>query len=452
MSHTSFSDSDWEMLLAFIQERSVIPVIGTGLSEIIDPESGEKITFEKWLCSQLAERVDIEATEDLDTFVGNVQEKGGNVRSLYPMIRNLVLNAPFSPPDSLRKLASILDFPLYVTTGFDGLLSSAVLEERGESPDEFSYCPKNIQDLPSSVDSLSNPTVYQLFGKVAATAKYAICDEDVLEWISALQSETYAPERLVSELQEHHLLFIGVNYPDWLGRFFVRTAKRKRLSEDRDWFEFVVQPEATGDRLLSSFLRQVSRNTFVIGDCSDPASFVDELHRRWQAGSSSPSPRAIPQAGPVRFLPPAREMPENSLFLSYSRNDLDTVKRLKSGLDANGFQSWFDLEQLGTGDNYSEKIRRNIERCSYFIPVISSAALARDEAFFYREWSWAFDRRRGMGPGAVFILPVIVDDTPTDHHRIEDFSRNCDIAFLPGGEMQEGFIDRLKDLIGAAHA
>lgn len=440
------------MLLAFIQERSVIPIIGTGLSEITDPESGSKITFEKWLCGQLAERLKIKPSEDLDTLVGDLQSSGGNVRSLYPMIRNLVMGATFEPPEPLQMLAAITDFPLYVTTGFDELLTAAVLQERGEAPAELSYSPKNIEDLPSSVDSLKATTVYQLFGKVAATAKYAICDEDVLEWISALQSETYAPERLVSELQEHHLLFIGVNYPDWLGRFFVRTAKRRRLSEDRDWFEFVVHPEATGDRSLSSFLRQVSRNTFVIGDCSDPASFVDELHRRWQAGSSSPSPRATAQVGPVRFLPPEREMPENSLFLSYSRNEIETVKRLKSGLDANGFQSWFDLEQLGTGDNYSEKIRRNIERCSFFIPVISSASLARDEAFFYREWSWAFDRRRGMGPGSVFILPVIVDDTPTDHHRIEEFARNCDIAFLPGGEIQEDFIERLKELIGAAHA
>lgn len=439
------------MLLAFIQERGVVPVIGEAASEVLDPESGQPLIFREWLAREIATRLEVPGNT-LDAVVGSFLAKGGNLRSLYPLIRNIVLSAGFEPPAGLRKLASIVDFPFFVTTTFDGLLTKALAETfPGKAPLELSYSPKQFDDLPADFATLAAPIVYHLFGKAAAIARYAICDEDVLEWISSLQSETYAPERLVSELQNHHLLVIGVNYPDWLGRFFVRTAKRRRLSEDREWFEFLVHPEASSDRSLAHFLRSVSRNTFVIGNCSTPAEFIDELYDRWTAGRSSPSIPAAPCTGVARFLPPTRDMPPDSIFISYSRSDIEAVKALKAAFDHQGLPVWFDLEQLAVGDDYQDRIRRNIRACSYFIPVISSAALERDEAFFYREWAWALDRRMGMGPGALFILPVIIDDTPLNHPRITEFANTCDIARLVGGIPDEKFLNRLAELPRLSH-
>lgn len=454
MRNTSsgFSEADWEMLLAFIQERGVIPVTGEAVSEIIDPADGKKRLFREWLARELSTRLGVPG-DTLETIISGVLSRGGNLRSLYPQIRNIVLSAPFEPPPALAKLASIREFPFHVTTTFDGLLAKAIAKAvPSHTAQELSYSPKQFDDLPPGFATQPEPIVYHLLGKAAAIARYTICDEDVLEWISALQSETYSPERLVSELQNHHLLVIGVNYPDWLGRFFVRTAKRRRLSEDREWFEFLVHPEASSDKSLAQFLRSVSRNTFVIGNCSTPSEFVDELHERWTAGGSAPQPSVTPSTnGLSRFLPPSREMPPDSIFISYSRTDLDSVKALKSSFDSLGMPVWFDLEQLAVGDDYHDRIRRNIYGCSYFIPVISSAALARDEAFFYREWAWAADRRLGMGPGALFILPIIVDDTPLGHPRIAEFARSCDIARLPGGVPDEKFLKRLSELPRLAH-
>ena len=451
MSSQKFSESDWEMLLAFIQEGGVIPVVGEGLSEIRCARTGSIMLFQQWLARELSKRLELSPCLTLDSLVQELVAAGGNLRSLYPLIKNLVIQAPFEPSRALRQLAEISDFPFYVTTVFDGLLAKALAGcHGGIAPLELSFSPKQFDDLPGPPSLLQTPLVYYLLGKVAATARYAICDEDVLEWISVLQSDTYAPERLVAELQYHHLLVLGVNYPDWLGRFFVRTAKRRRLSEDREWFEFVVHPEASSDKSLAHFLRNVSRNTFVIGNCADPSEFIDELHSRWTAGGSPPAPN-MAGTSPIRFLPPAREMPRDAIFISYSRNDLDAVKRLKSGLDEHGFNLWFDLEQLATGDDYHDKIHRNILNCSYFVPVISTAALARDEAFFYREWDWAIERRRGMGPGAIFVLPVIVDDTPAEHPRITGFASTCDIARLPGGFPDERFVGRLAELIQPNH-
>ena len=46
-----------------------------------------------------------------------------------------------------------------------------------------------------------------------------------------------------------------------------------------------------------------------------------------------------------------------------------------------------------------------------FSPVVSAAAQRRHEAYFRREWSYAIDRSRNMADGALFILPICVDQT-----------------------------------------
>ena len=109
-----------------------------------------------------------------------------------------------------------------------------------------------------------------------------------------------------------------------------------------------------------------------------------------------------------RFLPPEREMPDHAVFISYAREDLAAVQKLKSGLDAAGVKTWFDLERLESGDDYDRKIQRNISRCSFFIPVVSANTERRLEAYFRREWSYAIDRTRSMADGAVFILPFVL--------------------------------------------
>ena len=61
-----------------------------------------------------------------------------------------------------------------------------------------------------------------------------ISDEDMLEFVCALQSEHLTPEKLFYELEHSHLLIIGSSFSNWLARLFLRMAKRRRLSDPRD--------------------------------------------------------------------------------------------------------------------------------------------------------------------------------------------------------------------------
>jgi hypothetical protein len=203
------------------------------------------------------------------------------------------------------------------------------------------------------------------------------------------------------------------------------------------------------DERLVSFLQQVSVRTRVYGGAE---AFVAELHARWTARQRKAAPQADNAHAPVRFLPPAREMPENAIFISYAREDLPAVQKLKAALDAAGLVTWFDLDRLEGGDDYDRKIRANVGRCSFFLPVISQTTQRRHEAYFRREWSYAVDRARNIAEGAVFILPVCIDATAEAEALVPEQFRALHIVRLPGGEPPPEFLARLQALFGGRHA
>jgi hypothetical protein len=181
---------------------------------------------------------------------------------------------------------------------------------------------------------------------------------------------------------------------------------------------------------------------------SGAEKFVDELHRRWTTRRGPGEVIAL-GSSQQRFLPPEREMPEHAIFISYARDDLPAVQRLKAGLDAAGLTTWFDLERLEGGDDYDRKIQRNIGRCAFFIPVVSATTERRLEGFFRREWSYAIDRARNMADGSVFILPVSIDDTDGANASVPDKFKSVHFTRLPGGEVTPEFARRMRDFLSS---
>jgi hypothetical protein len=220
-------------------------------------------------------------------------------------------------------------------------------------------------------------------------------------------------------------------------------AKRHRLSDPRDVGEVLADDHSKEDARLVAFLQQVSVRTRIY---SGAARFVDELHRRWvtRRGGGEVIPLG---AATQRFLPPEREMPERAVFISYAREDLAAVQRIKAGLDAAGVKTWFDLERLEGGDDYDRKIQRNIGRCSFFVPVVSATTERRLEGYFRREWSYAIDRARNIADGALFILPVVIDDTDGGAAQVPDKFKAVHFTRLPAGDVPPEFAQRLHDLL-----
>ena len=115
-------------------------------------------------------------------------------------------------------------------------------------------------------------------------------------------------------------------------------------------------------------------------------------------------------------------------------------------------KTWFDVERLESGDDYDRKVRANIARCSFFVPVISATTQRRHEAYFRREWSYAVDRSLNIAEGGVFILPVCIDDTPEAEALVPDKFRALHITRVSGGEPTPEFLRRIKDLFSGRRA
>ncbi len=448
----NLDEDAWDDLLNYIEERKVIPIIGPDLLRV-ETDRGPRLLYE-WLAERLAAKLSVDTTGlpqplTLNDVVCAYLGQRGRREEAYTRLRSIMREVQLTPPEALRKLVQITDFDLFVTTTFDPLLEQALNAERfaGQPMAEvLAYAPNRVADLPAERGQLQRPVVYHLLGRLSASPTYVISDEDMLEFICALQSEHLTPEKLFHELEHNHLLLIGSDFSNWLARLFLRMAKRKRLSDPRDVGEVFADDHTSQDDRLVAFLQQVSVRTRVF---SGAEAFVNELHERWLKRQKPGAASAVSGVAPQRFLPPAREMPENAIFISYAREDLAAVQRLKASLDAAGLTTWFDLDRLEGGDDYDRKIHANIGRCSFFLPVISATTQRRHEAYFRREWSYAVDRSRNIAEGAVFILPVCIDDTPEATALVPEKFKSLHISRLPGGEPSPDFVRRLRELFSA---
>jgi len=449
-----FDEDAWDDLLNYIEERRVIPIIGPDLLRV-QTDTGLRPLYE-WLAEKLAARLAVDVVGlprplTLNNVLCCYLGQRGRREEAYTRLRSIMREVTFEPPQALRQLAQITDFDLFVSTTFDPLLEHAINLERygGQTTtDVIAYAPNRVADLPVERSELQRTVVYHLLGRLSASPTYVVSDEDMLEFICALQSEHLTPEKLFHELEHNHLLLIGSDFSNWLARLFLRMAKRKRLSDPRDVSEVFADDHTLRDERLVSFLQQVSVRTRVFAGAE---AFVAELHARWlrrQPAQASNAAANVPQ----RFMPPSREMPENAIFIIYAREDLPAVQRLKAAMDAAGLTTWFDLDRLESGDDYDRKIRANIQRCSFFVPVISATTQRRHEAYFRREWSYAVDRARNIAEGAVFMLPVCIDDTPESQALVPEQFKALHIVRVAGGDPPPEFLRRLQDLFARSQA
>jgi len=124
------------------------------------------------------------------------------------------------------------------------------------------------------------------------------------------------------------------------------------------------------------------------------------------------------------------------------------VEKLKTALEVEGVDVFFDRDQLKPGDDWEGKLRRNIHQCSLFVPVISRQTLTADRRFFRVEWNLALEEARmaSFSSDEAFLLPVVIDDTPIDHQALPAKFRTIQCRVLPGGQPTREFVDQIKQL------
>ena len=275
----------WEQLLEFIEDGRVIPVIGPEL--LMLDINGKPTLLYCYLAERLANRLQIssEPSDTLNAVACRYLSQGGQREDLYPELKRAMPPLPeIKLPEALVKLAEIRPLNLFVTTSFDPLLAHVLNQVRYgglEKTQVLAFSPGSTNDLPVALEQLDRATVFHLFGKLTAVPEYAVTDEDVLEFMHALQSRTSRPERLFDALIRQNLIVIGCPLSDWLGRFFVRIGKKERLVISSGKTDFLAGDQLQNETNLAEFLQHFSSRTKVFPMAS--IEFVNELHRRWIA-------------------------------------------------------------------------------------------------------------------------------------------------------------------------
>lgn len=409
----------WDDLLALItRDQRVVPVLGPELLAL--PKAGD-VTCDRFLAQKLAARFEQPAPPGatlasvVSALLSQRRHRAELTVALHAIHRDFLAGLnPGDLPEALRLLAEIRDFPLLVSTGIDGLLAASLRDARERAPGVFAANLGAFTDLPRNWMQGPKPTIYQLFGQIGVTPGYALTEEDHLEFIIQLQSDSRRPECLFDELRTHHLLLIGNRLPDGLMRLLIRTLHGARLSEDNRTVITVVAPDATQSAGLVPFLRAVNPRTSIYEE-GDALAFIRELRRRWHAAHDEEwSTQGFGDNAPIE----PDDMASGSVFLSYCRADRAAVERLAATLDAEGLDVWFDRVGAPVGERYERGLRHHIQQCDLFLPLLSRAALAEKNALFRKEWQWAAERAGSRDGGARFVLPVSVDpELPEDAIR-----------------------------------
>ena len=433
---TLWSDIVWKQLLAYLDNRCVIPIVGPDLLQV--EVDGTPLLLDRYLASRLAQiyqlpAEDLPVERPLNHVVFQLRRQGQQREEIAVQICEIIDNAELSQPKPLRQLAEITDFDLFVSTTFDPLLEKAIDEVRfgNAHKTEFrSYTPRN-DDLQVSKKRLTVPMVYYLMGKYSEDGSYVFSDEDLLELVCKLQIPDQRPNLLFDELEKNHLLILGTNFPDWLARIFLRTAKGRRLSMNTGFLEVLADSKSQRDASLVSFLLQFSSHTRVFRT-GGAIEFVDELWRRW------------------REKHPHSPLQKQVIFISYAREDLAAVQELKAGLNAAGLTVWFDFDKLKPGANFNPQIQKYItEVCCCFLAVMSKNTEARWEGYFRREWNFALERDKGIHFEKQFIVPVVIDDTG-EPHAVEPRFKQLNYKRLPGGKVTPEFVRELKEIVSVS--
>jgi hypothetical protein len=423
-------------------------VVGQDLLTVPD-STGHKLLY-PLLASRLADRLGVSGNDlpegaELNEVACRYLNTGKPSQKIYAVLKTVAAEFESLPvPAPLLQLAAIGNLELFVSTTFDSSLSRALNQKRfGGNPKTrvFAQSPNELQDLPGDLAGLGAPVVFQLMGKLSATPAYAVTQEDFIEFFHSLQSETHRPAQLFHEMSSRNLLMLGTRLSGWLTSFLMRMSKSQRLSAD-DKTDFVADDSVSHDSNLVLFLERFSSGTEISRD-ADPIAFVDELHRRWTAGHSETAQTASTQ-GYASSVP--REVEAGAVFLSYASEDRPAVQKLNDALAQAGVDVFFDRDQLRAGDEWEAKLRRNIQQCSLFVPLVSQHTLTKARREFRLEWNLALEEAQKASFSSAFLLPVLIDDTAINHPDLPAKFAAVQSTLLPGGEPTTDFVERVRQL------
>lgn len=432
---TEFKEHHWDLLLDYIGQGRVVPVLGPEL--LVATKDGASVPFYSAVAERLARYFGMEGDGGAPMTLNEVlirfrRENNGPDQVARVGLNKILKEMEGEPQPLLRKLVDLNRFGLFLTTTPDSMLANA-LASSGADPEVYFFSnnfPGRI-DLPQKELERNRRVVYHLYGKAHPFVHYAISEDDRLDYSCRWMDSASKPKNLLSYLSRKYLLILGCGYENWLARFFLFGLKGTELfSNIWDASGLLADSQTPNDRQLDRFMSRCHGNIYYEGGV---AEFVDQLVRRM-------GQLPVPMGRDEDVYVP------QSIFISYASENRAVALRIKKRLESANLPVWLDRSQLESGDGYDEKIRNNIRGAAFFLPLLSHVTVdVREPRYFRVEWSVAEEESRRRSPMLPFVHPVAIDDVrPCD--SLPDSLNQRHWMSAPGGELSDEDLGRIVDL------
>lgn len=131
----------------------------------------------------------------------------------------------------------------------------------------------------------------------------------------------------------------------------------------------------------------------------------------------------------------------NTVFISYSSKDTQTIKKIIRSLADDGINYWKAPEMIPAGSNYAREIPRAIEKCKVFLLVLSESS--QDSIWVEKEIDCAINHRKT-------IVPLNLTGVPLSEMFRFYLNNVQTIAYNENEELaMEQLLERLHGLLGS---
>jgi hypothetical protein len=270
----------------------------------------------------------------------------------------------------------------------------------------------------------------------------------VLElWGSFQPTEPEAKSRwnLRKALTSHHLLFLGVNFDDWLMRFVFHLAREQPYYTD-SWKSahdaYMVEP-VSGDSLVY-FVSAAGGQTINAVE-AEPTDFVTELYQRWRTRFGQTTPPELedrPQIDEANF--------KQKIFISFATEEDGTAaEEIRSRLINAGCEVWNVQNEMKSGENYDSWIESTIKnRTCVFISVVSRTTVNKGAGRYFRvERAIAHKTDLRYQPDRFYISVVVEEGLDyREVKRTEKIEESKHIRTFVDGDVAEAFVNEMLEL------
>lgn len=250
-------------------------------------------------------------------------------------------------------------FPLVISTVSYKFIEN-ILEDKGLSYNTVTYNLNgdNRNTLPIGRN------VYHIFGLAKDSYNWVYDERRLLDFMHSLHEKDYMAENLVNPIRnaKKRMMVLGCNMPDWLFRFlwYPIYSNYNAEGEHGYWINDVDVEDS-----FDGFLQEVNyaSNEEVKDILEKIASKRKEL------------------VSDNKEIKPKKD--KFDVFISYASEDYEIVKIIYKILSDRNVDAWFDEDGDGRiieGENYMKKIKENVPKCKYYMPIVTESFLKKNLA------------------------------------------------------------------------